>query len=247
MNWLGRRGRLLAVAGIVIFVLSLLSSSEKTPGVPATPFVIVLFARTAMLAFIVTATVFLWNKARTLALVFAGMNLLQILGFVQALAQDTWQGIPLLVVHAVLMPPALPGLHGLAGVIAGLAAHVAELVLYIWVIVKLFMRTAPRPVLPADALRKEPMARGLPGKGAMLGGLGAFLTIVLVILSAVVVRAGRVSRTPLVKHPALRGMYAVQGSLESWAKQNGGAYPYAAEFDSDSSRFMKFLARDRVG
>jgi hypothetical protein len=49
------------------------------------------------------------------------------------------------------------------------------------------------------------------------------------------------------KHPTLNGMLTVQESLDSWAKENGGAYPYATEFDSDSSRFMKFLARDRVG
>ncbi len=247
MKRLARHTKLLAVAGIVIFVLSLLSSSEKAPGNPAMPFALVLFSRTAMLVFVVTATVYLWNSARTLAILFAGMNLLQILAFVQALAKDTWEGIPLLVVRALMMRPAVPAPHGFAGFIAGLAAHLVELVLYIWVIVRLFMRAAPRPSSPADVLREEPGARGLPGKGAVLGGIGAFLTIVLVMLSAAIVRTGRVSRTPLAMHPTLRGMYAVQSSFECWAKENGGAYPYAADFDSDSSRFMKFLARDRIG
>lgn len=247
MNGLDKRSRLLAVAGIVILVLNIISSGEKSAGAPAMPFALVLFSRTAMLAYLLAATICLWNRARILALVFAGINMLQILGFVEALAKDTSEGIPILLVRAALMYPEIPTLHGFAAFIAGLVAHVVSLVLYMWVVVRLVMKAAPRPALPADALREEPRSRGRAGKGAVLGGLGAVLTIALVMLSAIIVRAGRLSRTSIVKHPTLRGMYAVQSSFECWAKVNGGAYPYAAEFDSDSSRFMEFLARDRVG
>jgi hypothetical protein len=41
-------------------------------------------------------------------------------------------------------------------------------------------------------------------------------------------------------------MFDIRSSFESWAREHGGAYPYEDEFDSDSSLFMKYLARDRV-
>ncbi len=237
----------LAVAGIVILVLNFLSSGEKSPGVTAMPFALILFARTAMLAYVIAATIILWNRARILALVFAGINLVQILGFAQSIARDTWEGIPVLMAHELMMNSAIPGLQRFADFIVGLVLTVTKLVLYVWVIVRLFMKGTPRPASPADGLNEESPSRDRAGKGAVLVGLGAFLGIVLLMSPAMIVRAGRISRTPLARHPTLRGMYAVQGSFEVWAKQNGGAYPYPAEFDSDSSRFMKFLARDRVG
>ena len=106
----------------------------------------------------------------------------------------------------------------------------------------------PAVVLGIYALREEPRSRGRARAGAVLGGLGTAMTIALVVLFSFVTRPGRLSSTNFVAtDPTLRSMFAVQRSLEDWAKEHGGAYPDAAEFDSDSSRFMKFLARDRVG
>jgi hypothetical protein len=106
----------------------------------------------------------------------------------------------------------------------------------------------PAVVLGIYALREEPRSRIRARAGAVLGGLGTAMTIALVVLFSFITRAGRPSGTAIGDtDPTLRSMFAVQSSLESWAKEHGGAYPYAAEFDSDSSRFMKFLARDRVG
>jgi hypothetical protein len=250
MNRLVTRGRLLAVAGIVILVLSFMSSAENPPGVPAMPFVLILLSRTAMLAFVVTATISLWNRARKLALVFAGINWLQVLAFAMALTQGTLtlKKIPMILVHAPMMWPEMGTSHRFPILIAGFVTRVASLILYVWVIVKLFITRAPGPALPADALREEPRSRGRARTGAVLAGLGTVLSIALVMLFGISARQSRLARTNfLAKHPALPIMCGVQRSLDIWAKENGGAYPYAAEFDSDSSRFMKFLARDRVG
>jgi len=106
----------------------------------------------------------------------------------------------------------------------------------------------PAVVLGIYALREEPRSRGRARAGAVLGGLGTAMTIALVVLFSFIARPGRLSSKNFgVTDPTLLSMFAVQSSLEDWAKEHGGAYPDAAEFDSDSSRFMKFLARDRVG
>jgi hypothetical protein len=214
------------------------------------PFALILLSRTALLAFVVTATISLRRKARTLALVFAGINWLQVLAFAMALTGGTLtlKEIPIILVHAPLMWPEIGTPYRIPILMAGYITRLASLVLYTWVIVKLFMTTAPRPALSADALSEEPRSHGRARRVAVLGGLGTAVSIALVVLFSVSTRPGRLaSANYAVKHPTLRGMYAVQSSFESWAKENGGAYPYKAEFDSDSSRFMKFLARDRVG
>jgi hypothetical protein len=227
-----------------------MSSAENPPGVPAMPFVLILLSRTAMLAFVVTATISLWNRARKLALLFAGINWLQVLAFAMALTQSTLtlKRIPILLVEAPMMNPGFDTRHAILFLLAGYITRVASLILYVWVIVKLFWTTTPGPALPADAPREELPLRGRARTGVVLAGLGTVLSITLVVLFGISARQSRLARTNfLAKHPALPIMYGVQRSLEIWAKGNGGAYPYAAEFDSDSSRFMKFLARDRVG
>jgi hypothetical protein len=250
MKGLDTRNRLLAVAGIVILLLSFMSSAEKPLGVPAMPFALILLSRTAMLAFVVTATICLWKRARTLALVFAGTNWLQVLAFAMALTEGTLtlKRIPMILVHAPSMWPEMDAPYRVPILIVELITRVASLILYIWVIVKLFRTTAPRPALLAiDAPSEEPPSRGRARTGAVLG-LGTAMSIALVVLYSIITGPGRLANANyVVKHPTFRGMFAVQSSFESWAKENGGAYPYAAEFDSDSSRFMKFLARDRVG
>jgi hypothetical protein len=74
------------------------------------------------------------------------------------------------------------------------------------------------------------------------------MTISLAVLAIFIARG---SRGPIPGFPAtdptMVNMFAIEGSLEEWADGHGGAFPYAAEFDSDSSPFMKFLARDREG
>lgn len=106
----------------------------------------------------------------------------------------------------------------------------------------------PAILLAIYALREEPRSRGRARAGALLGGLGTTMTIALVMLLSIITRPGRLSNADFVPSgPSLSSMFDVRSSLEAWAKEHGGAYPYAAEFDSDSSRFMKFLARDRVG
>ena len=110
------------------------------------------------------------------------------------------------------------------------------------------MTGVPAILLAIHALREEPRSRGRARAGAVLGGLGTAMTIVLVVLFSISTRPGRRSNTsPRVTDPTVGSMFAVRSSFESWARENGGAYPSAAEFNSDSSRFMKFLARDRVG
>lgn len=96
------------------------------------------------------------------------------------------------------------------------------------------------------ALREEPRSRGRARAGAVLGGLGTAMTIALAVLFSITTRPGRLPSTDFVASPTLSSMFEVRSSLEAWAKEHGRAYPYAAEFDSDSSRFMKFLARDRL-
>ena len=110
------------------------------------------------------------------------------------------------------------------------------------------MTGVPAILLAIHALREEPRSRGRARAGAVLGGLGTAMTIALVVLFSIITRPGRLSSTNSgVTDPTLGSMFEVRSSLEAWAKEHGGAYPHAAEFDSDSSRFMKFLARDRVG
>jgi hypothetical protein len=105
----------------------------------------------------------------------------------------------------------------------------------------------PAILLGIYALREEPRSRGRARAGAVLGGLGTAMTIALVVLFSISTKPGRRSNTsPRVTDPTVGNMFAVRSSFESWARENGGAYPSAAEFDSDSSRFMKFLARDVV-
>jgi len=183
--------------------------------------------------------------------VFAGINWLRVLAFAMALTEGTLtlKKIPLILVHAPLMWPEMEAPYGFPIIIVDLITRMASLVLYIWVIVKLFRTRAPRPALLAiDALREEPRSRGRARTGVVLGGLLTALSIALVVLFSVITRPGRLSRMNYgITHPTFVTMLAVKSSLESWAKENGGAYPYPAEFDSDSSRFVKFLARDRVG
>jgi hypothetical protein len=108
----------------------------------------------------------------------------------------------------------------------------------------------PAVVLGIYALREEPRSRNRAWAGAVLGGLGTAMTVALILFTILI--AGR-SRGPVtgsdfaVTDPTLANMFAVQSSLEDWAKEHGGVYPYDAEFDSDSSLFMRFMARDRVG
>ena len=247
-NGLATRSRLLAVAGIVICVLSIMSSSEKRNGTPAMPFALILLSRTAMLAFVVAATISLWKRARTLALVFAVANWIRVLAFAMALTQETLtlKRIPMILSQAPAMWPDVFGPFGIPIVIMHLVMWVANPVLYIWVIVKLLRM--PRPALLASALPDEPTPRSRGRTGVVLGGLVTAMSIALVVLFGISARRDRLARMNfLAKHPALRSMYAVQSSLENWAKANGGAYPYATEFDTDSSRFMKYLARDRTG
>ena len=105
----------------------------------------------------------------------------------------------------------------------------------------------PAISLAIYALREEPRSRGRARAGAVLGGLGTAMTLALVVLFSIITRPGRLSsRNPVVTDPTIGSMFEVRSSLEHWAKEHGGAYPHAAEFDSDSSRFMEFLARDRV-
>jgi hypothetical protein len=96
------------------------------------------------------------------------------------------------------------------------------------------------------ALREEPRSRGRARAGAVLGGLGTALTIALVALWSIGARQGRRSNPGFVPGPTVSGMFEVRTSLEAWAQDHGEAYPDSAEFDSDSSRFMQFLARDRT-
>jgi hypothetical protein len=138
------RSRLLAAAGIVILVLSFLSTGEKSPVEPAMPFVLILFSRVAMLAFVTTATVFLWKRARTLAKVFAGVNVLLVLAVVPAITRVTMETIPMTLVHAPMMAPGMDTRYGIPIYIAWSIVRVTGLVLDVWVIVKLFFAAAPR-------------------------------------------------------------------------------------------------------
>ena len=105
----------------------------------------------------------------------------------------------------------------------------------------------PAILLAIYALREEPRSRGRAWAGAVLGGLGTAMTIALVVLFSISTRPGRRSNpNPVITDPTIGNMFEVRSSLEAWAREHGGAYPDAAEFDSDSSRFMEFLARDRL-
>ena len=106
----------------------------------------------------------------------------------------------------------------------------------------------PAVVLGILALRREPRSRGRAWSGVVLGGLGTTVTIALVLLFIYIAGVGRVAGPALGSTDATRyNLYEVQGSLDEWATGHGGTFPYKADFDSDSSGFMKFLARDRVG
>lgn len=106
----------------------------------------------------------------------------------------------------------------------------------------------PAIVLALVALRQEPRSRGRARAGAVLGGLGIVATVALVLVFAFVTKAGKPSAPATEGTVATRyNLYEIQGSLQEWATEHGKAFPYAADFDSDSGAFMKFLARDRVG
>lgn len=105
----------------------------------------------------------------------------------------------------------------------------------------------PAILLAIHALREEPRSRGRARVGAVLGGLGTAMTVALAVLFSIGTRPGRrTSTNSVVTDPTLGSMFEVRSSLEAWAREHGGAYPDAAEFDSDSSPFMRFLARDRL-
>jgi hypothetical protein len=105
----------------------------------------------------------------------------------------------------------------------------------------------PAIMFAVHALREEPRSRGRARAGAVLGGLGSVMTLLLLALLVISTRRSGHSNPDFVPGPTLSGMFDVRSSLDAWARDHGGAYPSAAEFDSDSSEFMKFLARDRVG
>jgi hypothetical protein len=106
----------------------------------------------------------------------------------------------------------------------------------------------PAVLLGIHALRNEPRSRGMARAGAVLGGIGIAMTIAMVLWFSLIMRTARLASASFAAtDPTLSGMYVIQSSLEEWAMEHGGAYPYQAEFHSDSSPFMEFLARDREG
>jgi hypothetical protein len=106
----------------------------------------------------------------------------------------------------------------------------------------------PAVVLAVYALREEPRSRGRATAGAAFGGVGIAMTVALVLLVSFMAKAGKPSSPAIAGTDGTRySMYTIQGSLEEWATEHGEAFPSEAEFDSDSSPFVLFLARDRVG
>jgi len=105
----------------------------------------------------------------------------------------------------------------------------------------------PAVVLSAFALRGEPRSRGRATAGVVLGSFGVLVTVGLMLVFASVSNRSGLARPDASGSGVVsNGKYLVQGSLEEWAADSG-AYPAPTDFDSDSSRFMRFLARDRVG
>lgn len=103
----------------------------------------------------------------------------------------------------------------------------------------------PAIVVAIRALRHEPRSRKRARVGAVLGGLGILITAALVV--NYIADVSMQPNPPIGDAGATSyNMYNIQGSLDEWATENGGAFPYKADFDSDSSRFMKFLTRKRV-
>jgi hypothetical protein len=106
----------------------------------------------------------------------------------------------------------------------------------------------PAIVLALVALRQEPRSRGRATAGAVLGAVGTFATVALTLLLIFTTRPGKAACPALANADATRyNLYEIQVSLDEWAAGHGGAFPYRSDFDSDSSGFVKFLARDRVG
>ncbi len=106
----------------------------------------------------------------------------------------------------------------------------------------------PAIVLSVFGLREEPRARGRSIAGIVLGSVGIAGTLALMLAFSALVGRSRPANPDVADSSAVTyNMYSIQGSLEDWACENGGDYPAPADFDSDSSRFMKYLARDRVG
>ena len=118
------RNRLLAVAGIVIRVLYIVSSATDQNGASLMPAALVLLSGTAELAFVVVATISLWRSARTVVLILAATEVL------------------LLLFEALSLGVALP--YGSVAVITRNVMRVANLISFIWVIVKLFRTPAMR-------------------------------------------------------------------------------------------------------
>jgi|WetSurMetagenome_2_1015567.scaffolds.fasta_scaffold75498_3 hypothetical protein len=118
------RNKLLAVAGIVIRVLYLVSSATDQNGAPLMPAALVLLSGTAELAFVVVATISLWRNARAVVVVLAVTEVL------------------LLLFEALALGVAMP--YGSVAVITRNAMRVANLISFIWVIVKLFRTPATR-------------------------------------------------------------------------------------------------------
>lgn len=65
------KNKILAIFGIGAYILSILSSAENLEGTPVAPTALVIVSGVAIIAFIVLATVRLYNRAKNLSVVFA--------------------------------------------------------------------------------------------------------------------------------------------------------------------------------
>jgi len=112
------KNKTLAIFGIGTYILSVLSSATDLEGNSTTPVVLIAISGITIVAFIVIATVRLWKEAKNLSIIFASSALvLFILTVIQEFTLPSY-GSPIIILLNII--------------------KVINLLIFIWVIIKLF-------------------------------------------------------------------------------------------------------------
>ncbi len=110
--------KIIAIFGIVTYILSVIASATDLGGNLKFPIALVLISGTLSLIFVIMATIRLWNVERILSILFLSFNIIL---------------ITLSVFQEVIMPT-----YGSPLVILTNIVKVIRIILFIWVLIKLF-------------------------------------------------------------------------------------------------------------
>jgi len=112
------KNKILAIFGIVTYILSVLSSAEDLEGNSVTPVFLIGISGVATIVFVVMATVRLWKEARNLSIIFfSSVIILFILTIIQVLTPLSYGSLVIILMNI---------------------SKVIYFIVFIWVIIKLF-------------------------------------------------------------------------------------------------------------